>query len=290
MAPSHFEKTALGIFAGSGPLPAIVAEAAVAKGRSVFIVGIKGWSDPSISQFPHAWVRYGALGKSIELLKQAKCQELVMIGPLNRPTLFNFWPDLTILKSLGHVLGLLRRGDDGLLSGTVQYFEETHGFHIRPAEEVAAELVAPPGLLTKVSPSEEDKIDIRMAIEIVREHGRNDLGQGAVVAERRMLDVEDEQGTDAMLLRVGQMSAHARGRGVLVKLPKPGQERRVDLPTLGIATIKNAAAAGLAGVAYEASGALIADVDRVSRHADELGLFVLGLPPGTGEGLGEETS
>ncbi len=288
MAPSNFEKAPLGIFAGSGPLPAIVAEAAVAKGRSVFIVAIKGWSDPSIAQFPHAWVRYGALGKSIQLLKQAECRELVMIGPLNRPTIFNFRPDWTILKSLVHVLGLLRRGDDGLLSGTVQYFEETHGFHIRPAEEVAAELVAPLGLLTNVSPSDEDMVDVHMAIEIVRERGRNDLGQGAVVSEGLMLDVEDEQGTDAMLRRVAQVSEHTRGRGVLVKLPKPGQERRVDLPTLGITTVENAATAGLAGIAYEASGALIADVEGVSHRADDLGLFVIGLPPGTGEGRSEE--
>lgn len=285
MAQSKSEKKpALGILAGGGPLPAIVAEAAVAKGRPVFIVGINGWSDPEIEQFPHAWVRYGAMGKTIEVLKQANCHELVMIGPLDRPTIFNFRPDLTILRSLVHVLGLLRRGDDGLLSGAVQYFEETHGFHVRPAEEVAAELVAPFGLLTALQPSEIDKADIRAAIKVVRERGAKDLGQGAVVSDRQVLDVEDESGTDAMLMRVAKDSQKKIGRGVLVKLPKPGQERRVDLPTLGITTVENAAAAGLAGIAYEASGALIADVEGVSRRADELGLFVTGLAEGTGEG------
>jgi UDP-2,3-diacylglucosamine hydrolase len=285
MAQSKSEKKqALGILAGGGPLPAVVAEAAVAKGRPVFIVGINGWSDPEIEQFPHAWVRYGAMGKTIEVLKQANCHELVMIGPLDRPTIFNFRPDLTILRSLVHVLGLLRRGDDGLLSGAVQYFEETHGFHVRPAEEVAAELVAPFGLLTALEPSEIDKADIRAAIKVVRERGAKDLGQGAVVSDRQVLDVEDESGTDAMLMRVAKDSQRKTGRGVLVKLPKPGQERRVDLPTLGITTVENAAAAGLAGIAYEASGALIADVEGVSRRADELGLFVTGLAEGTGEG------
>jgi hypothetical protein len=285
MAQSHSEKrSALGIIAGGGPLPAIVAEAAVAKGQPVFIVGIDGWSEPEIEQFPHAWVRYGAMGKTIERLKQANCHELVMIGPLDRPTVFNFRPDLTILRSLAHVLGLLRRGDDGLLSGAVQYFEETHGFHVRPAEEVAAELVAPFGLLTVLEPSEADEADIRAAIKVVRERGAKDLGQGAVVSGQQVLDVEDESGTDAMLMRVAKNSQRKSGQGVLVKLPKPGQERRVDLPTLGITTVENAAAAGLAGIAYEASGALIADVEGVSRRADELGLFVTGLAEGTGEG------
>ncbi len=282
------DKSALGIIAGGGPLPGVVAEAAAAKGRAVFIVGIKGWSDQSIEQFPHAWVRYGALGKTIELLKQAQCRELVMIGPLDRPTLFNFRPDMTILRSLGHVLSLLSRGDDGLLSGTVKYFEETHGFHIRPAEEVAADLVAPAGALTKTEPSLADETDIRMAIDIVRERGAKDLGQGAVVAGGQVLDVEDTAGTDEMLKRVSRLSGRstdAAKSGVLVKLPKPGQERRIDLPTLGLTTVENAAAAGLAGIAYEASGALIANVAGVGERADELGLFVVGLPAGTGEGM-----
>ncbi len=278
------EKPTLGVIAGGGPLPSIVAEAAVTKGRPVFIVGIKGWSDPAIAEFPHAWVRYGALGKTIELLKQARCRDLVMIGPLDRPTFFNFRPDMTILKSIVRVIGLLRRGDDGLLSGTVKYFEETHGFHIRPAEEVAAELVAPAGSLTTTTPSLADETDIQMAVEIVRERGAKDLGQGAVVANGQVLDVEDSTGTDEMLGRVARLPSRPGRSGVLVKLPKPGQERRVDLPTLGLTTVENAAEAGLAGIVYEASGALIANVDGVGKRADELGLFVIGLPAGVGEG------
>ncbi|MAN61936.1 MAG: UDP-2,3-diacylglucosamine pyrophosphatase [Parvibaculum sp.] len=284
MSAAPSEKPALGIIAGGGALPSIVAEAAVAEGRPVFIVGIRGWSDTAIAEFPHAWVRYGALGKTIELLKQAGCRDLVMIGPLDRPTLFNFRPDMTVLRSIVQVLGLLRRGDDGLLSGTVRYFEETHGFHIRPAEEVAAELVAPAGSLTKTKPSLADETDIQMAIEIVRERGAKDLGQGAVVAGGQVLDVEDSMGTDEMLNRVARLPGRSGKSGVLVKLPKPGQERRVDLPTLGLTTVENAAAAGLNGIAYEASGALIANVEGVGQRADELDLFVIGLPVGTGEG------
>ena len=280
------ELPALGIIAGQGPLPMAVADAALAQGRAVFIIGIKGRSNPEIDRYAHAWVRFGAIGATIDLLKKNKCRDLVLIGPMKRPTLFvDFWPDLGAIKLLPAIVKLLRQGDDGLLSGVVKYFEEVHGFHIRPAEEVAAALVAPEGLLSAKEPSSVDLADIRIAIDIVRKRGGDDLGQGAVVATGEVLDVEDDSGTDAMLKRVAatRTDADAAG-GVLVKLPKPGQDRRVDLPAIGVATVENTASAQLAGIAYEASGALIADAEGVARRADELGIFVIGLPVGTGEG------
>lgn len=279
-------KPTLGILAGRGPLPLAVADAAVSQGHKVFIVGIKGRSDTSIERHAHAWVRYGALGKTLTLLKQNACDELVLIGPIDRPQLFQFWPDWGALKVLPDLLRLLRQGDDGLLTGVVHYFEEEHGFRIRPAEEVAAELAAPAGLQTVHGPSAADQADIELAIAIVRAHGAEDLGQGAIVANGEELAREASDGTDAMLLRVAANRSKEGGRsGVLLKLPKPGQERRVDLPTIGLQTVENARLAGLAGIAYEAEGALIADDHaKLVERADELGLFILGLPAGTGEG------
>lgn len=280
------ELPALGIIAGQGPLPMAVADAALAQGRAVFVIGIKGRSNPAIDRYDHAWVRFGAIGATIDLLKKNKCRDLVLIGPMKRPTLFvDFWPDLGAIKLLPAIVKLLRQGDDGLLSGVVKYFEEVHGFHIRPAEEVAATLVAPEGLLSAKKPSSTDLADIRIAIDIVRKRGGDDLGQGAVVATGEVLDVEDDSGTDAMLKRVAATRTQGgMTGGVLVKLPKPGQDRRVDLPAIGVATVENTASARLAGIAYEASGALIADAEGVARRADELGIFVIGLPIGTGEG------
>lgn len=275
---------ALGIVAGKGPLPLAVADAAAAKGRPVFIVGIRGRSNRDIERHRHAWVRYGALGRTLDLLKQAGCRDLVMIGPLDRPRLFHFWPDLLTLSLIPRLLRLLRKGDDGLLSGVVEYFEKEHGFRILPAEEVASGLVAPPGLLTETGPTPEEERDIRRGIAVVHEHGAADLGQAAVIANGEVLAVEDQDGTDAMLRRIAERRPPDRPRqGILVKLPKPGQERRVDLPTLGVLTVENAAAAGLAGIAYEAQGALIADIEGVAACANELGLFVIGLPAGTSE-------
>ncbi|MEQ9519024.1 MAG: UDP-2,3-diacylglucosamine diphosphatase LpxI [Parvibaculum sp.] len=276
--------SSLGILAGRGPLPLAVADAAASQGRRVFIIGIIGRSDKSIERHPHAWVRYGALGKTLELLRREECRELILIGPLDRPKLFQFWPDWGAIKVLPDLLKLLRQGDDGLLSGVVRYFEEEHGFLIRPAEVVAAELAAPGGLQTSRAPTERDMIDVHLAVEIARTHGAEDLGQGAIVADGIELAREASDGTDAMLKRVAaERSPSSTRSGVLVKLPKPGQERRVDLPTLGVQTVENAAAAGLSGIAYEAGGALIADHASVVARANDLGLFVLGLPPGTSE-------
>jgi UDP-2,3-diacylglucosamine hydrolase len=275
----------LGIIAGRGDLPLAVAEAADEVGRPVFILGVVGTSDPRIEKYPHAWVRSGKVGKTLELLKQRNCRDLVLIGPMDRPSLFDFRPDFGALKMLPIILRLLRKGDDGLLSGVVKYMEEVHGFHILPAEEIAVGLVAPEGVATQTSPGKADLDDIALGIDVVRKRGTQDLGQGAIVSQGKIIDVEDETGTDAMLdrVRITRMGESSRN-GVLVKLPKPGQERRVDLPALGLRTVENAAAAGLAGIAYEADGALFADFGNAVVRADELNLFVVGLPKGTGEG------
>jgi len=281
---STSDHTMLGIIAGKGTLPLSVAQAAVAAGRPVFVLGIRGTSDPSIEKYNHAWVRSGAIGKTLALLKQQKCRELVLIGPMDRPNIFTFWPDLGALRLLPDIFKLLQQGDDGLLSGVVKYFEEVHGFRILPAEEIAGGLVAPVGISSARKPSEADMKDVRLAVQIVRERGARDLGQGAIVACEELLEVEDAAGTDAMLRRTAASRQGEEQCGVLVKLPKPGQERRVDLPTIGIKTLENAAVAGLVGIAYEANGALFVDFVKTVARANELGLFILGLPEGTGEG------
>lgn len=282
-----FDRTTLGIIAGKGVLPLVVARAAINAGREVFVLGIKGTSDPEIEKYNHAWVRSGAVGKTLALLKQNKCGDLVLIGPMDRPNLLNFRPDFGAFRLLPEIISLLRKGDDGLLSGIVRYFEDIHGFRILPAEEIAGGLAAPAGISSKREPSETDLEDVALAVEIVRQRGAQDLGQGAVVAQGKVLDVEDETGTDAMLKRVAELDRQGAASGILLKLPKPGQERRVDLPAIGVTTIENAAAAGLAGIVYEAAGALVADFDGIIARANALDLFVLGLPEGTGEGTSQ---
>ncbi len=139
---------------------------------------------------------------------------------------------------------------------------------------------APPGLLTRFGPDALAMADIRRAAEVARALGAVDVGQGCVVQQGMVLALEAAEGTDAMLARCGPLARPGPG-GVLVKLLKPGQERRTDLPTIGPQTIRNAAAAGLRGVAFEAGSTILAERAAAVAAADAAGLFLLGLDPET---------
>ena len=265
-----------------------LADAAMAAGRPIFVVGLEGESEPAIERFPHGWVRIGAMGKFLNMLKEEGCAEIVMIGPVTRPDLTRIKPDLTGVKLLPRFLKMMRQGDDGLLRGVIDFLEKDHGLKVIAPEDVSADLLAPQGPIGRHQPNENNLNDISQAAKVVRAIGALDIGQGAVVCRGVVLAVEAAEGTDAMLDRLLELSATLKGtaearEGVLVKLPKPGQERRIDLPTIGVQTIEKAAAAGLAGIAVEAGGALIYDVAAVARAADAAGLFVTGLEPAATE-------
>lgn len=276
----------LGIAAGGGPLPLRVADAARAAGREVFIVGVRGAAGPSIERYPHGWVRVGAMGRFAKLFKDAGCEDIVIIGPMNRPTLRDVMPDFRGALLLPRFVKRMKQGDDALLRLVVEFLEE-NGLRVVGAETILTSLLAREGLLTRRAPDAAHEADIDAAIRAARDIGARDIGQGAAVRRGKVIALEDIKGTDAMLARVAaEHPADAQGRsGVLVKLPKPAQERRVDLPTIGVRTVERAAAAGLAGIAVEAGGAIIADADEVARVADALGLFVLGFPPARVESL-----
>ncbi len=282
MSASADRSRKLGIAAGGGPLPLAVADAARASGRDVFIVGVRGAAGPGIERYPHGWVRVGAMGRFLKLFKSAGCTEVVIIGPMTRPTLRDIVPDFRGLLLLPRFIRRMKTGDDALLRGVVEFLED-NGIRVIGAETVLPSLLAAEGLLSRAAPSPSQETDIDAAIRAAQEIGARDIGQGAVVCRGKVLALEDVKGTDAMLGRVAAMPPEGRGSvtardGVLVKLPKPAQERRVDLPTIGVRTVERAAAAGLAGIAVEAGGAIVADAEGVARKADEFGLFVLGFP------------
>jgi DUF1009 family protein len=181
------------------------------------------------------------------------------------------------------VLAAARSGDDALMRVILQEFER-EGFTVVGPEAAFAGLLAPAGVLGAHAPDETMHADMVKAAAVAAALGKWDVGQGCVVCEGLVLALEAAEGTDAMLARVAALPAAVRGsgadrRGVLVKRTKPIQERRIDLPTIGVSTIEGAAAAGLAGVAVEAGGALIVDRDDVIARADALGLFVFGFDP-----------
>ncbi|HYM31947.1 MAG TPA: UDP-2,3-diacylglucosamine diphosphatase LpxI [Candidatus Cybelea sp.] len=267
----------LGIIAGSGSLPLRLAEAAAGMARPPFIVAIGREADAAtLRNRDHAHVELGAVGKLVDVLREAGCTQVVMAGKIRRPNFHELRPDWRGLKLLPRVVAAARKGDDALLSTLIAYLEE-EGFRVIGADQVLADLVAAEGPVGRITPSEADMADLARAVSVALALGRLDVGQAAVVRDGIVLGVEAAEGTDALLQRCGSLQPEGRG-GVLAKLPKPGQERRVDLPTIGVATVQMAAAARLNGIAVEAGGALILDRDEVAAAADASGLFVVGIP------------
>jgi len=265
----------LGILAGGGDLPARLAEAARGSGREVVIVAFEGHTAPStVNGWPHLWSRFGAAATVLDFLRRHQVTELVFAGPVRRPSLSEVMPDWRVAKFLAKV-GLRALGDDGFLQAIRRGLEE-EGFRIVGIQDILQDLLAPAGPLGALVPDEVAEIDIARGVEVARALGLLDVGQAAVVQQGLVLGVEGIEGTDALIARCGALRREGPG-GVLVKVKKPQQDRRLDLPTIGVNTVQAAAAAGLRGVAVEAGGALVMDRAEMIAAADRAGLFVVGV-------------
>lgn len=277
------EAAPLGILAGGGTLPRRLAEAASGQGRPVFLIAFHGQTESAtVADLPHAWVRLGEAGRAIAALKDAGVKDLVMAGPVRRPS----WSELGLDwrgAQLVARIGARALGDDGLLKAVVRELEG-EGFRLIGADDLLADMLVRPGLLGRNTADEQALSDIARGIEVGLALGRVDVGQAVVVQQGLVLGVEAIEGTDALLRRAKELRRAGPG-GVLVKIAKPQQDRRVDLPTIGQTTIERAAEAGLRGVAIEAAGTLMIDAASCIGAADRLGLFLIGLDPKTTPGL-----
>ena len=270
----------LGLIAGGGGLPLALAEQCRAAGRPFFVIRLKGFADPSLNAYDGGEVGLGELGKCLDLLHAAGCGAVCLAGNVSRPNFSTLKPDRKGLAALGGVILAARKGEDAILRFMVGQFEQ-EGFKVEGAHEVAAGLTLLSGPLGRLVPADEELEDVAKGFHIAGEIGRLDIGQGVVVCRGLVLAVEAQEGTDAMLARCADLPQNLRGesqarKGVLVKRAKPTQEERVDLPTIGVATVEGAARAGLAGVAGEAGRTLVLDRAGVIEAADRLGLFVIG--------------
>ena len=226
-------------------------------------------------------MRLGAAGRILALLRAQGCRDLCLIGPVRRPHLMDLRPDAEAARLLARIGRAAFSGDDGFLAAIVRILGE-EGFRVVGAHEILTEAVGRDGLLAGAPPDAQAAADIARGVAVVRALGGVDVGQGCVVQGGVVLAVEAIEGTDAMLARAATLRRPGPG-GVLIKLVKPGQDRRADLPTIGPRTIAAAAAAGLRGVAFEAGGTLFTDQAACVNRADAAGLFLLGLNPTHGE-------
>jgi len=273
----------LGLIAGGGGLPLEIARACTAAERPLFVVRIKGSADKDLEDFPGAESGIAELGRSIKLMKQAGCEAICFAGQVNRPDFAALKPDLRGLAALPGVIAAASRGDDELLRFMMSEFERD-GFVVEGADQVVADLAIGEGPLGRIAPTEAHRLDIDTAVRAARALGNLDIGQAAVSARGLVLAMEAAEGTAALLRRVADLPIELRGTtdapvGVLAKVPKSRQDRRVDLPTIGVDTVTAVASAGLAGIVGEARSLLVIDREATVRMADELGVFIAGLPP-----------
>lgn len=268
----------LAIIAGGGSLPRRLIEAAAARGTEVLVIGLKDHVDAeTLAAAPaSAVLPLGAAGKALELLRQNGIRDLVFAGRVRRPSLRELKPDWWGVRFFAKV-GFKSLGDDGLLRAIVKAVEN-EGFRVLGVHEVLESLLMPEGPLGRLRPDAEAEIDIQRGLEVARALGAVDVGQAVVVQQGLVLGVEAIEGTDQLLARCAALRREGPG-GVLIKIRKPGQERRMDLPTIGLSTLRNAAAAGLRGLAVESGGALILDMKNIREEADQSGLFVIGIKP-----------
>jgi DUF1009 family protein len=269
-APARAPK--LGIIAGGGALPGLLVLACQASGRPCYVLGLTGFADNAALPHPaDSWIKMGEAGKAFAALREAGVGDVVMAGAVKRPKFSELKTDFGGAKMLARIAGRAALGDDSLLSAVVSEIE-AEGFKVVGADSILFELLAPKGVLGRVAPDEKARADIQAGFAAAKALGKADVGQAVVVRAGAVAASEGPDGTDAMLGRVTG--------GILVKVKKPQQERRVDLPTIGPATIKNAISAGLSGVAVEAGHSFILERSRLIAMADEAGLFVVGATDG----------
>ncbi len=276
----------LAMICGGGSLPLAVADSVAARGRKVLLFPLRGAADPkAFAGREHTWVHLGQFGTVARVARAHGCRDIVCLGSVVRPSLWQLRPDLFSLRILPQVARAFRGGDNHLLSNVGKAIEQ-HGFRFVGAHEVAPEILVPEGTLGRVQTSARARADFAFGFDYLRAAGPFDIGQAVVVADKHVLAVEAAEGTDAMLTRVAQLRASGRiraaaGSGVLVKALKPAQDRRFDLPSIGPQTVAGVVRAGLAGVAVASGETIIAEPEALVEAADRAGVFVIGVAAGS---------
>lgn len=273
------EQRKLGIIAGGGSIPKLLADYCNKTDRPYFVLAIEGNADRAAfdASVPHQWIRIGQAGTGFKRLSDEGVKDVVLIGTIHRPTLADLMPDLRTTAFFAKI-GLKALGDDGILRALVKEIE-SENMKVVGVHEVMPDLLVKEGALTRHKPDKQALADIKRGAEVAMTLGELDVGQSVVVQQGLVLGAEAIEGTDALICRCKCLRRKGDG-GVLVKIRKPQQDMRVDLPTIGTKTVENAHEAGLRGIAVHAGNALIVDEAEVLKLADEYKMFVIGINPG----------
>lgn len=289
----------IALIAGAGDLPGLLAERLIAAGDPPLICAMQGFPPGVPAQLPRLDFRIETLGSLLEALKARGVTRICMAGAVRRPAVDPAAVDAATRPLIGPVVAAMARGDDGTLRAIVGLIE-SQGFAVIGADAIAPDLLPPAGVPTRTRPPADAADLARLGEATVADMGRKDTGQACVIRAGRVAAREGPAGTDAMLSALlkpadpaaddpffaavdalsdllGQAAdwlSATPGGGILFKAPKPGQERRVDLPVIGPETARLAVAAGLSGIVIEAGGVLVIDLPAVVVALDAAGLFL----------------
>lgn len=266
----------LGIIAGGGSLPFALAEAAEQQGQDLFIIALKGSAEQSLCEGrSHFWASVGKTGAVIACLKQEGVTHLVFAGSVKRPSLKSIQLDLSTFWRLLK-RGFRFHGDDAILR-FIHDMMTSEGFKVVGAHEISPQLLMPSGNLTQGQPTKTVMKDVAYGAHIAKQMGRLDIGQSVVIQDGMVLGVEAIEGTDALVRRCAALKRKKANSPILVKMCKPDQLEAMDLPTIGLETVKAVYEAGYQGIAIEAGKALLLDAVDVVAYADKHDLFVMGI-------------
>ncbi len=263
----------IGIIAGGGQFPYLFAEAAREAGRQVVIVAHKGETHPDIEGIADrfCWVKLGQLGKIIKFFNRENVRETVFLGTITKTRIFkDVLPDLKGL-TLWNKIDV--RQDDSILRAFAAELEK-EGIAVLDSTLYLKHLLFPAGVLTRKKPDAQQRRDIEFGFSMARAVGKLDIGQCVVVRDRSVVAVEAIEGTDATIKRGGTLAGE---KAVVVKVKKPGQDFRFDLPATGLTTIESMKEVKAAVLAMEAGQSLLFDRENMIRQADEAGIVVVGV-------------
>ena len=261
-----------GLIAGNGQFPFLVVEGARKRGESLAVVAIKEETDDRLGEVVDdlIWVGIGQLGKMISYFKESGVKKVIMAGQVKHVQIFSgSIPDVRMLKMLWR---LPRRNTDALIGGVANELA-SEGIELIDSTYFLEDHLASQGVLTGRAPTSDEAEDIQYGLEIAREISRLDLGQTIVIRAKACVAIEAMEGTDATIRRAGEL---ARGRLTVVKVAKPDQDMRFDVPVVGIPTIETMVAAGATCLSISAQKTLIFDRDEMLALADEKNISIVG--------------
>ncbi len=270
----QFLNEPLAIFAGRGSLPMMLIEDCQKNNRRFMVFLLVG-EDYTIdySAFNPVKIAYGELERFLGELQKNQIKNIVFIGGVTKPNFSSLKVDKRGAGLLAKILANKILGDDAVLSTVIKFFEK-EGFRILRIDQLLDCVVSEKSTLTSIKPSKENLEDIALGVKAIKNFSQFDVGQSLVIAQKQIVAVEALEGTDEMIKRCGGLKVDYRQNAVLVKMKKAKQSMKADLPTIGVETIKNCAAAGICGIAIQANSTLVLQKDEVIAKANELGLFL----------------